>query len=90
VIHIGKVRNKATPAKAHAARNRQCHEQFDGAALLFFRPQSHRDRGDQKEIEPRMKAKEDVEFGTSGFVELTEIERERSHRQQKDNDENIG
>src|SRR5262245_11829733 len=37
-----------------------------------------------------MKAEEDVELGPAGVVETAEVERERAHRQQKDDDEDVG
>src|SRR6185369_453044 len=71
-------------------RDRQGQEQLDRAGLALLRPQPHRDRRDQEEVEPGMEAEEGLQIGLAAVEEIAEIEGEGAGQRQEDDEEDIG
>src|SRR5690242_11061697 len=69
-------------------RNGQREKQLDGTGATLIGSKPHRDRRYQKEIEPSVVTKEDRKVGNPIVVEASDIEGERAHREQKNDDEN--
>src|SRR6266446_3912073 len=70
--------------------DRQSQKQLDRAALALLRPQPHRQRRNQDEIEPGMKGEKGLQVGLPALEEIAEEEGQHPRHDEKDHDEHIG
>src|SRR5690606_26493834 len=70
--------------------DRQSEQQLDRPRLALLRPEPHRDRGHQEEIEPGMEVEERLKVRLTALEEIADIEGQRVGERQKDDDEDIG
>ena len=68
----------------------QGEQELDGARPALLRPQPHRERGDQEQVEPGVELEEGLEVGLPTPEEVADVEGEDSAQEHEDGEEDVG